>query len=83
MHAAIKLTIEAMEASLGSAIARQVRDYANGEDIQNQNPNALRKALEWLVEHDRMLQQALSEEGYEAVEELAADIEMELEEARS
>ena len=82
MHAAIKLITKAMEDDLGDAIADQVRDYADGESFSEQNPNALRRALEWLVEHDRMLKQALSEEGYEAVEELAADIEMEIEEAK-
>lgn len=80
MHAAHKLVIEAMEASLGSAIARQVRAYAQGENIENQNSNAMRKALEWLVTHDRMLEQALSSEGYDEVYEMAAEIEMDLEE---
>ena len=82
MHAAIKLITKAMEDDLGDAIADQVRDYADGESFSEQNPNALRRALEWIEKHDRMLKQALSEEGYEAIEELAADIEMELEEAR-
>jgi len=82
MHAAHKLVIEAMEASLGSAIARQVRAYADGESFENQNSNAMRRALAWLAMEwvDQMLKQALSEDGYDAVEELAADIEMELEE---
>ena len=82
MHAAHKLVIEAMEASLGSTIARQVKDFANGEDLEHQNPNAVRKALEWLATEwvDQMLRQALSEDAYDAVEELAADIEMELQE---
>lgn len=82
MHAAHKLVIEAMEASLGSAIARQVKAYAQGDDLQNQNSNAMRKALEWLATEwvDQMLKQALNEDAYDAIEELAADIEIELEE---
>jgi hypothetical protein len=82
MHAAIRLVTKAMVADLGDAIASQVRDYAGGESFDAQNPNAMRRALEWIVEHDRMLERALSGEGYEAVNDLAAEIEQGLQEAR-
>lgn len=81
MHPTIKLVTKAMVADLGDAIARQVRDYADGESFSEQNPIAMRKALEWLVTHDRMLEQALSGEGYEAVFDMAAEIELALDEA--
>ena len=82
MHAAIKLVCKAMVDDLGDAISSQVRDFAGGEDFSEQNPNAMRKALEWLVEHDRMLEQALGGEGYEALNDLAAEIEQGIEEVR-
>ncbi len=82
MRAAIRLITKAMVDDLGDAIASQVRDYAGGESFSEQNPAAMRRALEWLVEHDRMLEQALSGEGYEAVCDMAAEIEQELQEVQ-
>ncbi len=82
MHAAVELICKALAADLGDAIAHQVRDHAGGESFAQQNPNAMRRVIDWLVEHDRMLEQALSAEGFEALNDLAAGIEQELQEAR-
>ena len=80
MHHAIRLVTKAMATDLGDVIASQVRDYADGQCFSEQNPNAMRKALEWLSLEwvDQMLKQTLNEDAYEAIMDLSAEIEQEL-----